>query len=78
MWYLFEYAGFQWLMQVYQHECLQDHRRSFSYYYYFFYSQKELGFAKLYLQFYLMKKAINRLSRPAKKVAVNQTKNDHM
>ena len=31
----------------------------FYYYYYYFYSQKELGFTKSYLQFFL-KKSINR------------------
>ena len=36
------------------------------YYYCFFYSQKELGFAKSYLHFFL-EKAINRLVRPVQK-----------
>ena len=35
------------------------------FYYYFFYSQKELGFAKSHLHFFL-KKAINRLFRKGK------------
>ena len=36
------------------------------FYYCFFYSQKDLGFAKSYLQFFL-EKVINRLFRPIQK-----------
>ena len=47
----------------------------FSYYFYycFFYSQKELDFAKSYLQYFL-KKDINRLFRPAQKNNIKNMK----
>ena len=46
---------------------------NYYFYYYFFYSQKELGFAKSYLQYFL-KKAINRLFRPAQKNNIKNMK----